>query len=432
MNKKNIPLMHAVELSVIALLLCPGLAQGQVIEQFIKAAPKVTQKVTARTTELSRLSQRMDRQLRRAQKAERAYSIAWTQYMHNQTEHNLRKLEAAKRNYTRAQEFLKKAQYDLMHPSQSVGRSTYAKETSVTTLNSSLLKASQEGNLEQIKYLVEEREIDPVTVLERSLAHEPVVRYLLDSSDPAFLATLEKDYFKYAKLAAKKGYAQTVNTLCDSYLLEKEELEELFNLAISNKQFEVADILIKNQGIRPSSERLLACIEANDMDGAAFFLKHNVNPNTPITLGHQTTAMHHMWSHNPKMLPMFLKYGGNINVQDAAGNTLLHTSMFQPDLVETLMLHDIDPTIKNKAGHTPISYAESKMIKAFREELGKEYIPGKTIFFNQVARVSPKEAAALEKSVKIIRAHGYNVTSPMEIQKTVNETILPQRRKDKK
>ena len=425
--------MHSAELGIIALLLCPGLAQGQVVKKIVQAAPKVTQKVTARTTELSRLSQRADRQLRRLQKEERIYELAWKNYQQNQTDHNLRKLEKAKRNYDRAQNFFKQAQYDLMHLSQSVGRSTYTKEFSAPALNSQLLKAaSQEGNLEQIKYLVEEKGIDPINVLELSLAHEPVVRYLLDSSDPTFLLMLEKDYFKYAKLAAKQGYAQTVNTLCDSYLLEKEELEELFNLAISKKQFEVADVLIKHQGIRPSSTRLLGALESNNMEGVIFFLEHKVNPNKPMAPTNQTTLMHHMWRLHPEMLPTFIKYGGDINVQDAAGNTLLHTSMFQPDLVETLMSHNIDPTIKNKTGHTPISYAESKMIKAFREELGKEYVPGRTIFFNQVARVSPKEAAALEKSVKIIRAHGYNVTSPMEIQKTVNETILPQRRKDKK
>ncbi|XP_071149472.1 acyl-CoA-binding domain-containing protein 6-like [Mytilus edulis] len=77
------------------------------------------------------------------------------------------------------------------------------------------------------------------------------------------------------------------------------------------------------------------------------------------------------------MFNLLIGNGIDVNLQDKAGNTVLHVAAEQdPEMVKSLINNNCDPNIPNDHGKRPIEVANSNVIVRLIKDYEKTLVPG--------------------------------------------------------
>ncbi len=294
---------------------------------------------------------------------EKAYSNAWKLYQKN----------PSLRSYNRMLDL----QATLQRLNQKINiqdtqRGFYASVLSTSgesvdkqlTKEVQLLDAINNSDLDSVKALAEQGALTPFAIYTASLAEPQILDYVLEKMP---YAANQGTYQQALSWMIQAGRRENVQVHLKHMKLEPQEASRVLDWALTNHQFEIAQDMVTLNGIKPSQKMLLPYIKANDVQVVTFLAQNNVSLNKQMPNG--STPMHEACRTNPQLLSTLKDLGGDINVQDAHGNTLLHISVFQPQTVKILETLGISQKIKNAQGLTADEYGLFVLAKDAGEEV---------------------------------------------------------------
>ena len=240
-------------------------------------------------------------------------------------------------------------------------------EKGTSDVNNAIVDASNTGNVEITKYLLDKGAAPDEAFLEAmETKNEDVILLLMDkiqSFDPSLILT-----------ASRKGNIKVVQRLLDNGLDATPAIED----ALRYKKADVLQLLLTNGG-EAQQELLKTAVSFNFKEGLKLLLEQNsINASLPFDNGEYATHILAMSyeKNDPELLTILIKNGVDINAQNKQGETALHLAALKKEsdiaLLDAILLNGASTKIKNAKGEVPLDYAIDKAIKNRLKKAAKQ------------------------------------------------------------
>ncbi len=243
---------------------------------------------------------------------------------------------------------------------QNLSLSKILIEQGNSDVNKAIVDASNTGNLEITQYLLEKgASTNKALDAAMETKNEDIILLLLEKNTDSL-----KPEFLYS--ASRKGNLKVARKLLENGLNPTGAIED----ALRYKQIEILKILIEFGGI-PAQEQLNTAIKYNVIEALPMLLEQDsINVNAPFE--DDSYAIHAVFKtldkNDQEMVTILVDNGGNLNIQNKAGYTVLHQLASQQaevlPLLEYLLERGADSSIRDKTGNLASDYATDKKIKS--------------------------------------------------------------------
>lgn len=241
-------------------------------------------------------------------------------------------------------------------------------EKGKSDVNNAIVDASETGNTEITKYLLDKgAKTEDALLSAMETINESVILLLLDKNkaplNPTFLLS-----------AARKGNLKVMQRLLQEGMNPTPAIEN----AIRYKKYDILKLLLDQGGV-PTQNQLKTALEYNFTSGIGLLIEQPpINLNTPFNNGKYPLHLiaSEIQEDFKKILSMFIRKGVNLNAQDTEGSTVLHLLAQQNKnsltLITELLSAGADPTIKDYKGKTPIDKCVDREVKSVLKKAARK------------------------------------------------------------